>query len=182
MITKYLYNGKEYLSADKVRQAIFDAERKAFPAEPEEEKVKFWAEYGVIYTEEKKVTPLKTLKAWKSNEIKQAFLNWRENEATLFSSLGFEIDSNERANTDINGLLIVYENNQGAVIVFRDANNVFRDLTYSQVKTLQREIVENGNHAYEQKWRLDAQVDDAKSEEDLDSVVICFEGKNFLEG
>lgn len=52
MIKKYFYNGKEYLSDYRVRQAIFEMERKAFPEEPEENKVEFWNELGVTYTEE----------------------------------------------------------------------------------------------------------------------------------
>ena len=180
MIKKYLYNGKEYTSAYQVRQAIFEAERKAFPAEPEEGRAEFWAEHNVTYTEEE--IPLAAWKARKSFAIKQAFLNWRNNQATIVSSLGFKADSNERANTDINGLLVAYESNQDASITFRDADNQFHNLSYDQLKVLQLEIIENGNHAYAQKWAFDAQVESAASEEDLNAIEVKFEGKNFVEG
>lgn len=177
MIKKYLYNGKEYLSAYQVRQAIFEAERKAFPAEPKEDKADFWAEHNVVYTEED--TPIDALKNQKHAQIKLEFLKWRDNDATLVSSLGFKADSNERANTDVSGLLVAYEDNQEALITFRDANNEFRTLTYTQVKTLQREIIENGNFAYAQKWELEKKVSEAQSQEELDLIQIEFKGKDF---
>lgn len=177
MIKKYVYNGAEYASEYAVRQAVFEQTRVAFPAEPYEDKAAFWENYGVTYTEEP--IPLETLKAQKTARIKQAFLNWRNNEATLISSLGFKVDSNERANTDVAGLLVAYEENQYALITFRDADNEFHVLSYAQVKTLQKEIVENGSYAYTQKWELDTQVASATTQADLDAVKIAFVGKDF---
>ena len=46
---KYTYEGKEYSSVSAVREAIWQAERKAFgiPKTTEE-----WAELGVVFSEE----------------------------------------------------------------------------------------------------------------------------------
>lgn len=173
MIKKYIFDGVEYVTAQAVRQAIFNKERKAFgnPKNADE-----WAKYGVTYIEEEE--PIVVLKERKSFVVKQAFLNWRNN-ATLISSLGFKADSNERANTDVSGLLVAYEDNQDALITFRDADNEFHSLTYAQVKTLQKEIIENGNFAYEQKWMLDAQIEGATTKEQLETIKVDFVGKNF---
>ena len=137
---------------------------------------------GVKYLEEEVLIPLDILKTQKLNQIKQAFLRWRESEATLISSLGFKIDSNERANTDIGGLLVVYEDNQDAQITFRDADNQFHTLTYAQLKTLQKEVVENGNYAYAQKWEYETQVELSSAREELDVIMIKFVGKDFSVG
>lgn len=177
MIKKFIYDGLEYGSESDVRKAIFDKEHKIFSKAPIENVAKFWADFGVIYTEEE--TPIETLRNWKSNAIKIAFLNWREKQATLISSLGFKADSNERALSDVSGLLVAYEDNQDALITFRDADNQFHSLTYVQVKTLQKEIIENGNHAYAQKWALDGQVESATTKEEIDAIKIGFVGKNF---
>ena len=180
MVVKYTFNGVDYSSEKEVRKAIFDLERKCFSKTPEKNVVEFWEKFNVKYIEEQE--PIETLKHWKFTLIKELFLVWRNNKATLVSSLGFKADSNERANTDVSGLLIAYENNQDALITFRDANNEFRALTYAQVKTLQKEIIENGNFAYEQKWSLDAQVENAKTKEELDAIKVEFVGKNFANG
>lgn len=174
---KYKYNGGQYLER-QLREEIFKQERKVLgkPKEGQAE-ADFWAKFGVTIIEEQE--PIETLKKRKSFAIKRAFLDWRNNKATLISSLGFKADSNERANTDVSGLLVAYEDNQDALITFRDADNEFHALTYAQVKTLQKEIIENGNHAYAQKWTLDAQVESATTKEELDAVVVKFEGKDF---
>lgn len=177
MIKKFIYNGIEYTSERDVRKAIYEKEHKVFSKTPSKNVVDFWSQFDVIYTEEQE--PIETLRTWKHNAIKNAFLIWRENQATLISSLGFKADSNERANSDVSGLLVAYEDNQEALITFRDADNEFHSLTYAQVKTLQKEIIENGNHAYSQKWALDAQVDSATTKEEIDAIVVKFEGKDF---
>ena len=176
IVKKYVFDGKEYTSDSAVRQAIFVKNRTAFGnLETAEE----WLEFGVTYTEEDEVIPLETLKLRKHNDVKRAFLDWRNNNATLISSLGFTVDSNERANTDVSGLLVAYESNQDAPITFRDVNNQFHELTYEQVKILQLEIIENGNYAYAQKWNFDSQVENATCEEDLEAIEIEFVGKDF---
>lgn len=180
MIKKYVFQGVEYSSELDVRKALFDKSHKMLGKTPSENVPEFWAKFGVVYIEEQE--PIDALKALKAFEVKQTFLRWRNNEATLVSSLGFKIDSNERANTDVSGLLVAYEDNQDELITFRDAGNHFHSLSYSQVKILQKEIIANGNHAYSQKWALDAQVESAMTKEDLDAIVVAFEGKNFLEG
>ena len=176
IVKKYVFDNIEYLSESAVRQAIFVKYRVAF-GKPKT--AKEWLELGVTYTEEEEVIPLETLKSKKTTEIKREFLNWREQNATLISSLGFKVDSNERANTDVNGLLIAYESNQYEPITFRDADNQFHTLTYAQVKVLQKEIIENGNYAYVQKWTFDAQVENATTKEGLDAIELVFVGKDF---
>ena len=180
MIKKYIYGEKEYYTEQEVRGAIFKTKRKVFGVAPKENVAEFWEKFGVTYIEEQE--PLEAVKQQKLTLIKRVFLAWRNNQATLTSSLGFEVDSNERANMDVNGLLVAHEDDRDSHITFRDANNEFHSLTYDQVKTLQKEIVENGVYAYSQKWMLDAQVEKATSNEEVDAVQVNFVGKNFLEG
>lgn len=179
MIKSFIYDGVEYTSEREVREAIFKKERKVFSKAPSENVAEFWAKFGVNYVEEQE--PIETLRAWKCNAIKNAFLIWRENQATLISSLGFKVDSNERANSDVAGLLVAYEDNQSALITFRDADNKFHELAFAQLKVIQKEIIANGSHAYSQKWAFDAQVEKAMTKEELDAIKVKFEGKNFLE-
>ena len=51
MLKKYVYGGREFSTSYAVKQAIFEAERIAFGAEPSEGKTEFWAQYGVEYSE-----------------------------------------------------------------------------------------------------------------------------------
>lgn len=176
MIKRYEYQALHFASERDLRKHLYETKKIALGKTPENA-VEFWEKYGVTYIEEDE--PIEFFKQQKLLVIKQAFLNWRNNNATLISSLCFKADSNERANTDISGLLVAYENRQDAPITFRDADNQFHTLTYYQLKILQLEIIENGNFAYEQKWALDAQVENAMSKEELDVINIEFVGKVF---
>ena len=179
MIKKFIYNNIEYTSERDVRKAIYEQEHKIFSKTPTENIVEFWSNFGVTYIEEQE--PIETLKTQKSFFIKQAFLSWRNSQATLISSLGFKADANERANSDVNGLLIAYEDNRNEQITFRDADNVFHSLSYDQLKTLQKEIIDNGTFAYAQKWTFDDRVEKATTKEELDAIKVEFNGKNFSE-
>lgn len=46
-MVKYVYRGKEYATAQSVRQAVFAQERKALPSEPVDGKDVFWSRYGI---------------------------------------------------------------------------------------------------------------------------------------
>ena len=162
-----------------MRDAIMKQERKVFSHAPSQNETEFWAKHGVTLVEEQE--NIEALRVRKMLKIKQSFLAWRSYKATLVSSLGFKVDSNERANTDINGLLVAYENNKDAQIVFRDADNQFHNLSYAQLKVLQLEIIENGNYAYAQKWDLEQKVANASSHEELSAIRVEFLGKDFTQ-
>lgn len=176
MIKRYEYQGLFFASEHELRKHLYETKKNALGKTPENA-TEFWANVGVTYVEEDE--PFEFFKQQKSLVVKRAFLNWRNNQATLISSLGFKVDSNERANTDINGLLVAYENNQDALITFRDADNEFHTLSYAQLKVLQLEIIENGNFAYQQKWTFDSKVENATTKEELDAIKIEFVGKVF---
>lgn len=169
MSRKYVYNGEEYSSVYAVRKAVFEAERKAF-ASPETEEE--WAELGVTVVE---ILPdLDELKARKLRLLDAVFMQWREDRATLISSLGFTADADERAMIDVNGLVALGE---GAT--FMDAENKPHELTAEELKTLQVEIIQSGNAAYQQKWTLRKAVEEAESEDDLKAVAIGFSPVDF---
>lgn len=177
MIKTFTLDGVRYGSELELRKALFQSKRLKLGRTPADNIAGFWAQYGVAYKEEEE--PIETLRKVKSLYIKQAFLGWRTGSATLVSSLGFRADSNERANADVAGLIISYENRQDEPITFRDADNVFHELSYAQLKVLQKEIVENGSYAYAQKWAYDSAVESAASRAELDAIVVRFEGRDF---
>lgn len=51
MIKTWTYNGVEYLDEWQVRQEVFNKDHVSFGEAPEEGKVEFWAQYGVVYAE-----------------------------------------------------------------------------------------------------------------------------------
>jgi len=182
MIKKYLYNNKEYLSEYSVRQAIWKEERKVFGKEPEENRAEFWENLGVTYSEQpdppiiQHIPTLEEEKTIKLAHLNDAFQQWRNDDATLISSLGFTADADERAMIDVSGLVAL-----GAPAAFMDANNVPHELTTDQIKVLHKEIIQSGNKAYETKWALRNAINACQSVEELEAVELKFEPVSFAE-
>lgn len=186
MIKKYAYDGKTYTSAWVVKMAIQEKENKRFGAEPSgtlEEKQTFWTKYGVTYTEEPDPEPtLEEVKTAKLNELERAFLQWYEQDATVTSSLGFVADSDVRAVTDVSGLITVAtaeEPETREAVAFMDHNNEPHMLTLEQLETLQLEIIQNGQSAYQQKWQIRSTIEDAQDKETVEAIEVKFTGLDF---
>lgn len=186
MQKKYVYAGEEFRSAWAVKRAIEKAERKRFAPEPDgtlEEKVAFWADFGVTYSEEPDPAPsLETLKARKNADLEKTFLQWYEKDAVVVSSLGFTADSDARSMMDVSGIVTALEaqpEETRTAVAFMDSTNTPHMLTLEQVKTLQLEIIQNGQAAYQKKWELRTAIENAESEEALTAIVIKFEPMDF---
>lgn len=182
MIKKYFYNGEEYLSEYAVRQAIWKEDHKVFGKEPEENRVEFWANLDVTYSEQpdppivQHIPTLEEEKTIKLARLNDAFQQWRNDDATLISSLGFTADADERAMIDVSGLVALE-----APAAFMDANNVPHELTTDQIKVLHKEIIQSGNKAYETKWALRNAINACQSVEELEAVELKFEPVSFAE-
>lgn len=130
---------------------------------------------------ERVAPPLPELEAYKEqrkNEL-NTLHEAAEKEAHILSSLGFEIDANDRANRDIAGLLITTE--EGETVNFCDYSNVMRQVTRAQLEVMQREIILNAQSLYAQKWYFRSQIDNAESSLALSNLNFTFYYESFYE-
>ena len=102
-----------------------------------------------------------------------------ESEAHILSSLGFEIDANDRANRDVAGLLITTA--EGETVQFCDYSNVMRTVSRSDLQTMQVEIIKNAQSLYAQKWYYRNQIDTALSSTALSKINFTFRYESFYE-
>lgn len=175
MTKTYQYNSETYADESALRKAIFEKDRVVFGPEPDTGKSEFWASFGVVYREADDPEPsLEKLKEQKRKELDRAFYRWRNSEATLISSLGFVADADQRAMIDIAGLVALE-----APAVFMDANNQPHELSVEQIKTLQREIIQSSNDAYQNKWTLRSLIEGASDAATLQAIEIAFLPKIF---
>ena len=131
--------------------------------------------------------PEKTLNEARKEKMRaldSAFTSWYNDGATLKSSLGFEADSDSRANQDVNGLVTAAEAMAAAEtaetkLTFMDANNEGHQVGLAELKTLQLEIIQAGNAAYQEKWKLRAAIEAATTKEELDAIEIVFQPLDF---
>ena len=108
-------------------------------------------------------------RATKLAEINVAFERAGAN-GRVMSSLGFEIDANERANRDTEGLITVMTATGMAKTWFCDYHNVMREVTLDGLKTLRLEIIAYGQSLYAQKWALREAVNAARSLEEIQAL------------
>lgn len=114
-------------------------------------------------------------KAAKLGEVKMAFEEASAN-AHFMSSAGFEIDANETANRDINGLIVVLEANGGDNVQFRAYDNTFHTVTLDDLKQMRVDISLHGQNLYIKKWTFENAIDAATTETELNAITITFEG------
>ena len=126
-------------------------------------------EFGEI---EEFVRDLETERANKLSELSTAFEDASEM-AHLTSSLGFEIDANETANRDIEGLTLVMSDTD--TTLFCDYNNQFHEVTRAQLETMRREIVANSQRLYQIKWQYRSLIEAAPTVDELDAITIRFD-------
>ena len=122
------------------------------------------------------------LKTEKLSQLDSAFLQWYETDAVVTSSLGFVADSDARAMMDVNGLVTTLESQPAetrSTVAFMDNDNQPHLLTLDQLKTVQLEIIQNGQSAYQQKWTLRTAIEQASSKEELDAIEIKFVAEDF---
>lgn len=124
--------------------------------------------------------PGKTLteaKTAKLAELNTAFISASET-AHCLSSAGFEIDANEVANRNIEGLVLVLE--PGESTLFRAWDNSFHQVTKEQLETMRKEIVLNSQWLYQAKWTTEEQIKAAETTEALDEIEISAEALTTL--
>lgn len=118
---------------------------------------------------------LAELKIAKDEAVKSAYLNYRDNEATVPSSLGFTADANTRAWTDVMGLVTKAQSApEGEKVTFRASDNTFHEITREQLGTLLLEIIATGEDSYAQKWAMNKAIEAATTKDELDAIDTTF--------
>ncbi len=175
------WNGEHMKKILIQKDIVVDTAETEFPVHPsliwvdgpDEVKVGYAYENGRFIPPEKPT--LDELKQNKLEAIKTAFLAASET-AHCMSSVGFEIDANETANRDINGLIVVMEARGKETELFRAYDNTFHEVTLDDLKTMLVEISEHGQKLYARKWQLEVSIQAATTAEELDAITITFDG------
>lgn len=126
------------------------------------------AAYQIVTEPEPSLDELKTIKL---EQLVQTQLEAEAN-AHILSTVGFEIDANDRANRDISGLLVTTKETD--TVQFCDYHNELHPVTLSQLKVMQAEIIQNAQYIYAQKWVYRDAITSAATKDELEAIVIEF--------
>ena len=122
---------------------------------------------------------LAELKGFKQQQVKNATAGFdaehKDSGTTFKSILGFTVDGDARSRDNLSGLI-----NIGVEPVsFRDHDNGDHSLTLDDLRTLLKEAQMNGAMLYQQKWKLQKAISDAKSLKALKAIDIKFTMADF---
>ena len=116
--------------------------------------------------------PLEEARTEKLAELEAAF-DTASREAHCTSSVGFEIDADEIANRNIEGLVLVMQ--PEGTTLFRAYDNTFHEVTREQLETMRKEIVVNSQRLYQIKWQYRSLIEAATTVDELDAITIRFD-------
>ena len=122
---------------------------------------------------------LAELKGFKLMQVKNAtegFDSKRKDPSMFFkSSLGFSVDGDARSRDNLDGLKAIGIE----PVTFRDHDNIDHSLTLANLELLIKEANMNRTQLYQQKWKLQAKIESAKSLKALKAVEIKFTMADF---
>ena len=114
---------------------------------------------------------LEVVRTFKGQNLEQSFDEiYNSKHLKLQSSLGFEINANNVANTNIDGLIKVLRKTGQEGVLFRDYNNELHKVTLDDLETMQMEIIMNAQTLYAKKWELENAINNATTMEELLSI------------
>jgi len=120
---------------------------------------------------------LEELREQKLNELSSQASHFEQTENKdmfLTSSLGFKVNADPKAKRNIDTLIELQ------VQTFRDYDNVIHaNITVQDLETIKKEISLNTINLYNQKWRMESEINSLETIEDIKNYEIKFEMLKF---
>lgn len=92
------------------------------------------------------------------------------------SSLGFRVNGDRRTRSNIEDLIAF---TQEFPVAYRDYDNLTRNVTENDLRTMLVEHITNGNNLYQTKWQLESQIQECTTLEEVNDIEIKFEMMDF---
>jgi hypothetical protein len=113
-------------------------------------------------------TSLDIVKHIKKRRLNESFDEcYDSKDLHIMSSLGFEINANSVANTNIEGLIKVVTKKGLESVLFRDFNNKMHEVSLDDLETMQIDVIMNGQELYAKKWQAELAIDNATTIDEL---------------
>lgn len=123
------------------------------------------------------------LKAQKEQELSSKAASFENNlnkDMYFTSSLGFKVNGDRRTRSNIEDLITFFDAQAiDGTVTYRDYENIDRKVTKEQLQIMLAELIENCNNLYAIKWRLQAELAQVTTKEQLDKFVIEFPMMDF---
>lgn len=118
---------------------------------------------------------VETAKKYKLQELNDAMEETKtSSHSAILSSIGYQINANTTAKTNIDGLITAMTATGTETVKFMTFDNQLISVTLEQLKTMQLELISYGNNLYARKWTLRSQIEAAETLEALDGITISY--------
>ena len=94
--------------------------------------------------------------------------------AHITSSIGYVVNANATAKTNVDGLITAMEAQGLSTVKFMTFDNTLAELTLEQLKIIQLELISYGNNLYAKKWALRSQIENCTTKEEVDAIAIDY--------
>ena len=125
---------------------------------------------------------LEEVKSAKLSELAtkaQAFENNVNKDMWFKSSVkGYLINGDRRTRSNIEDLITYHPTD---IVIYRDYENIERNLTKDELKIMLKELVMNGQMLYNQKWEFEKKINACTSVDELNKIEISFIMQDFSE-
>lgn len=126
---------------------------------------------------ERPIKSLEDVKQQKLNTLKlkaSQFEKTENKEMVVMSSLGFRINADPKAKRNVDTLIEL------GVCSFRDYdNNMYYNFTIEDLEIIKREISLNAVNLYNQKWKMEGEINSLETIEEVENYQIVFEMLDF---
>jgi hypothetical protein len=109
-------------------------------------------------------------------QVTALFENNLNKDMYFTSSLGFRVNGDRRTRSNIEDLIAF---TQTFPVAYRDYDNVMRNVTEDDLRTMLVEHITNGNNLYQTKWQFESQIQECSTIEEVNAIEIEFEMMDF---
>ena len=152
--------------------SLYDDEVAPYVAAWEAEKARLAEEAAAAEAE---YNSLPNVKARKLAELNSGLAAARtDNKASIDSAVGFAINADDTANTNITGLITYMESTGTETTSFMTFDNSLQEVDLQDLKTMQTELAVWGQALYAYKWQVRTQIEAAETKEEVDAITIDY--------
>lgn len=116
------------------------------------------------------------LKLGELSQVTALFENNLNKDMYFTSSLGFRVNGDRRTRSNLEDLIAF---TQTFPVAYRDYDNVTRNVTENDLRTMLVEHITNGNNLYQTKWLLESRIQECTTIEEVNAIKIEFKMMDF---
>lgn len=153
-------------------ESLYEEEVAPYVAIWQEERDRLDAEAAAAEAEYNKIENVKARKLQELNAGLSAARS--DSKASIESSVGFSINADDVANTNIAGLITYMESTGTEKTSFMAFDNSPKEVSLQDLKTMQTELAAWGQCLYAYKWQIRTQIEAAETKEEVDAIIIDY--------